>query len=185
MSCEIDVDILQILLEAGFAKSGKIAVTQPRRVVSTAAILAATSTCSAQLVDVKSISIHKICHSQSKCLLIFQAAVTVARRVAQECDCELGQEVGYAVRFEERASHKTKIKYLTGNNHAWSYSNFERYTHMCNDDLEAAVASCHLPLTFVTCERLGRGQSLLSGIILLKVAANAILIVGCRWHFAA
>ena len=43
-----------------------------------------------------------------------QAAVSVARRVAQECNCELGQEVGYAVRFEERASSKTKIKYLTG-----------------------------------------------------------------------
>ena len=43
-----------------------------------------------------------------------QAAVTVARRVAQECECELGQEVGYAVRFEERASSSTKIKYLTG-----------------------------------------------------------------------
>jgi len=40
--------------------------------------------------------------------------VSVARRVAQECDCELGQEVGYAVRFEERASSSTRIKYLTG-----------------------------------------------------------------------
>lgn len=45
-----------------------------------------------------------------------QAAVTVARRVAQECSCELGQKVGYAVRFEERASSKTRIKYLTGVN---------------------------------------------------------------------
>ena len=44
-----------------------------------------------------------------------QAAVSVARRVAQERDCELGQEVGYAVRFEERASSRTRIKYLTGN----------------------------------------------------------------------
>lgn len=43
-----------------------------------------------------------------------QAAVSVARRVAQETDSELGQEVGYAVRFEERASAKTHIKYLTG-----------------------------------------------------------------------
>ena len=40
--------------------------------------------------------------------------MSVARRVAQECDCELGQEVGYAVRFEERASTSTRIKYLTG-----------------------------------------------------------------------
>ena len=43
-----------------------------------------------------------------------QAAVSVARRVAQETDSELGQEVGYAVRFEERASARTRIKYLTG-----------------------------------------------------------------------
>lgn len=40
--------------------------------------------------------------------------MSVARRVAQETDSELGQEVGYAVRFEERASAKTHIKYLTG-----------------------------------------------------------------------
>lgn len=40
--------------------------------------------------------------------------MSVARRVAQETDSELGQEVGYAVRFEERASAKTCIKYLTG-----------------------------------------------------------------------
>ena len=46
--------------------------------------------------------------------LCSQAAVSVARRVAQERDCELGQEVGYAVRFEERASSSTRIKYLTG-----------------------------------------------------------------------
>ncbi len=42
------------------------------------------------------------------------AAVSVARRVAEERGCELGQEVGYAVRFEERASSRTRIMYLTG-----------------------------------------------------------------------
>ncbi|KAF6250725.1 DEAH-box nuclear pre-mRNA splicing factor [Scenedesmus sp. NREL 46B-D3] len=40
-------------------------------------------------------------------------AVTVARRVAEERRVELGGEVGYAVRFENRASSSTKIKYLT------------------------------------------------------------------------
>ena len=40
--------------------------------------------------------------------------MSVARRVAEERGCELGQEVGYAVRFEERASSRTRIKYLTG-----------------------------------------------------------------------
>ena len=28
--------------------------------------------------------------------------------------CEVGQEVGYAVRFEERTSRRTRITYLTG-----------------------------------------------------------------------
>lgn len=41
------------------------------------------------------------------------AAVTVARRVAQEKNVQLGDEVGYAVRFEERTSRRTRIKYLT------------------------------------------------------------------------
>lgn len=45
--------------------------------------------------------------------------MSVARRVAQECDCELGQKVGYAVRFEERASGSTRIKYLTGTYRTW------------------------------------------------------------------
>lgn len=40
-------------------------------------------------------------------------AVTVARRVAEERGCELGSEVGYAVRFENRTSSSTRIKYLT------------------------------------------------------------------------
>jgi hypothetical protein len=43
-----------------------------------------------------------------------QGAVTVARRVAEERRVELGSEVGYAVRFENRTSSSTKIKYLTG-----------------------------------------------------------------------
>ncbi|EFN54077.1 hypothetical protein CHLNCDRAFT_136192 [Chlorella variabilis] len=44
---------------------------------------------------------------------IIGAAVTVARRVAWEKKVELGQEVGYAVRFEDRTSRCTRIKYLT------------------------------------------------------------------------
>lgn len=45
---------------------------------------------------------------------MLQAAVTVARRVAFEKKVDLGQEVGYAVRFEERTCRRTRIKYLTG-----------------------------------------------------------------------
>lgn len=41
------------------------------------------------------------------------AAVSVARRVASELNVRVGEEVGYAIRFEDRASDKTCIKYLT------------------------------------------------------------------------
>ncbi|XP_047091854.1 probable pre-mRNA-splicing factor ATP-dependent RNA helicase DEAH4 [Lolium rigidum] len=41
------------------------------------------------------------------------AAVSVSRRVAQELGVPLGEEVGYAIRFEDRTSEKTSIKYLT------------------------------------------------------------------------
>ncbi|KAI8011178.1 putative pre-mRNA-splicing factor ATP-dependent RNA helicase DEAH4 [Camellia lanceoleosa] len=40
------------------------------------------------------------------------AAVSISRRVAQELGVRLGEEVGYAIRFEDRTSEKTCIKYL-------------------------------------------------------------------------
>ncbi|KAH8900130.1 helicase associated domain-containing protein [Thozetella sp. PMI_491] len=41
------------------------------------------------------------------------AAVSVAKRVAEEVGCQLGQEVGYTIRFEDNTSPATKIKYMT------------------------------------------------------------------------
>ncbi|CAL9043823.1 pre-mRNA-splicing factor ATP-dependent RNA helicase DEAH10-like [Musa acuminata AAA Group] len=41
------------------------------------------------------------------------AAVTVAKRVAEECNVELGQKVGYSIRFEDATSSSTRIKYMT------------------------------------------------------------------------
>jgi ATP-dependent helicase HrpA len=35
------------------------------------------------------------------------AATSVAARVAEELDCELGREVGYQIRFEDRSSRET------------------------------------------------------------------------------
>jgi ATP-dependent RNA helicase DHX8/PRP22 len=65
--------LTQYLAEAGFANSGIIGCTQPRRV----------------------------------------AAMSVAKRVAEEVGCQLGQEVGYTIRFEDCTSSATKIKYMT------------------------------------------------------------------------
>lgn len=41
------------------------------------------------------------------------AAVTIAQKVASERSQEVGQEVGYSIRFEDLTSHRTRIKYAT------------------------------------------------------------------------
>ncbi|KAJ1494855.1 hypothetical protein T484DRAFT_1758770 [Baffinella frigidus] len=41
------------------------------------------------------------------------AAMSVAKRVADEKDCKLGNEVGYKIRFEDCTSDKTKLVYMT------------------------------------------------------------------------
>ncbi len=41
------------------------------------------------------------------------AARTLAARIAQECDVELGAEVGFAVRFTDRTARSTRVKVMT------------------------------------------------------------------------
>lgn len=41
------------------------------------------------------------------------AAMSVAKRVAEEMDVPLGMQVGYTIRFEDRTSESTVLKYLT------------------------------------------------------------------------
>lgn len=41
------------------------------------------------------------------------AAITVAKRVAQEQHCQLGDVVGFTVRFEDCTSAKTRIRFMT------------------------------------------------------------------------
>ena len=41
------------------------------------------------------------------------AAMSVSRRVAEEMDVTIGEEVGYSIRFEDRSSARTVLKYLT------------------------------------------------------------------------
>ncbi len=39
--------------------------------------------------------------------------MSIAQRVAEEMDVQLGEEVGYSVRFEDKTSNKTLLKYAT------------------------------------------------------------------------
>lgn len=39
--------------------------------------------------------------------------MSVAKRVSEEMDVQLGQEVGYTIRFEDKTGPKTLLKYMT------------------------------------------------------------------------
>lgn len=41
------------------------------------------------------------------------AAVSVAKRVAEEYGCKVGEDVGYTIRFEDKTSKDTRMKYMT------------------------------------------------------------------------
>lgn len=41
------------------------------------------------------------------------AATTLAKRVSDEMNCQLGDRVGYSIRFEDCITANTQIKYLT------------------------------------------------------------------------
>ena len=41
------------------------------------------------------------------------AAMSVAKRVSEEMDVNLGEEVGYSIRFEDKSGPKTLLKYVT------------------------------------------------------------------------
>ena len=41
------------------------------------------------------------------------AAITIAQRVAEEMNTVVGEQVGYSIRFEDKTSQETRVKYVT------------------------------------------------------------------------
>ncbi|EGW31279.1 uncharacterized protein SPAPADRAFT_140212 [Spathaspora passalidarum NRRL Y-27907] len=65
------------------------------------------------------------------------AAMSVAARVADEMDVKLGEEVGYSIRFENRTSNKTILKYMTDGmllREAMEDHNMSRYSCIILDE---------------------------------------------------
>ena len=88
--------IPQFLHQAGWCEEGKVvAVTQVRRLASL-------------FLSQYSQADTFTCRKPRRV-----AATTVAARVAEEMRCNLGEEVGYSIRFEDLTSAKTRIKFLT------------------------------------------------------------------------
>lgn len=77
------------------------------------------------------------------------AAMSVAKRVAEEYGCELGQEVGYSIRFEDCTSPSTVIKYMTDGMLMREYladNNLTKYIAMMLD--EAHERTIHTDVLF-------------------------------------
>ncbi|KAL2044171.1 hypothetical protein N7G274_002876 [Stereocaulon virgatum] len=65
------------------------------------------------------------------------AAMSVAQRVANEMDVNLGDEVGYSIRFEDVTSQKTILKYMTDGmllREAMHDNNLQRYSTIILDE---------------------------------------------------
>jgi pre-mRNA-splicing factor ATP-dependent RNA helicase DHX15/PRP43 len=65
------------------------------------------------------------------------AAMSVAKRVAEEMDVPLGDEVGYSIRFEDKTSQKTILKYMTDGmllREAMNDHNLQRYSCIILDE---------------------------------------------------
>eukprot|EP00468_Gymnochlora_sp_CCMP2014_P001330 CAMPEP_0167741534 /NCGR_PEP_ID=MMETSP0110_2-20121227/909_1 /TAXON_ID=629695 /ORGANISM="Gymnochlora sp., Strain CCMP2014" /LENGTH=514 /DNA_ID=CAMNT_0007625595 /DNA_START=14 /DNA_END=1558 /DNA_ORIENTATION=- len=91
--------------------------------------------------------------SKGKCIAITQprrvAAVTVAQRVADESGSVLGDTIGYSVRFDDKSSQNTKIKFLTDGmllREASLYPSLPRYFCVILD--EAHERTLHTDILF-------------------------------------
>ncbi|KAJ3057431.1 DEAH-box ATP-dependent RNA helicase prp43, partial [Rhizophlyctis rosea] len=72
------------------------------------------------------------------------AAMSVAKRVAEELDVELGKQVGYSIRFEDCTSHETVLKYMTDGmllREAMTDPMLERYSAIMLDEAHERTLS--------------------------------------------
>ncbi|TYZ65841.1 hypothetical protein PybrP1_008088 [[Pythium] brassicae (nom. inval.)] len=72
------------------------------------------------------------------------AAMSIAKRVAEEMDVELGHEVGYTIRFEDVTSAKTKLRFLTDGmllQHAMSDPLLSQYSVILLDEAHERTLS--------------------------------------------
>jgi pre-mRNA-splicing factor ATP-dependent RNA helicase DHX38/PRP16 len=101
------------------------------------------------------------------------AAMSVAKRVAEEVGCELGEEVGYAIRFEDVTSEKTVIKYMTDGvllRESLRESDLDGYSAVVMD--EAHERSLHTDILFGILKQIARRRQDLK-LIVTSATLNA------------
>lgn len=99
------------------------------------------------------------------------AAISLATRVAKERTCELGSEVGYSVRFDDKTSPQTRIKYMTDGmllREAQTDSSLSRYGCIILD--EAHERTVNTDILFGIVKNAQQRRAIKSGEKRLKVA---------------
>jgi pre-mRNA-splicing factor ATP-dependent RNA helicase DHX15/PRP43 len=101
------------------------------------------------------------------------AASSVAQRVAEELDVELGKEVGYSVRFDNMTSMETRLKYMTDGQllqEALMDRNFTKYSCIIIDEAHERTMSTDVLIALVK-ESTRRRKDL--KVIIMSATLNA------------
>ncbi|CAI2387482.1 unnamed protein product [Moneuplotes crassus] len=80
------------------------------------------------------------------------AAMSVAKRVAEEMDVILGEEVGYCIRFDDCTSMKTRLKYMTDGmllREAMADPLLSRYSIICLDEAHERILNTDILLGLI------------------------------------
>lgn len=100
------------------------------------------------------------------------AAMSVAQRVADEMDVQLGEEVGYSIRFEDNTSRKTFLKYMTDGmllREAMSDPKLSRYSAVILDEAHERTLNTDILMGLLKEVRKVGGKS------------YALCMVGSKW----
>ena len=103
--------------------------------------------------------IYENCSLDNKMICITQprriAAISISERVAEELDSKIGDIVGYSVRFKEKMSKKTKIKFLTDGmlvRECILDKNLNKYKYIILDEIHER--SIHTDILMMICQDL-------------------------------
>ena len=103
------------------------------------------------------------------------AAISIAKRVAIEKNCALGELVGYAVRFEDMTSDSTRIKYMTDGillREALSDRTLIKYSVIILDEAHERTLSTDVLFGIVKNAQLKRKQKQLDPLKIIVMSAT-------------